>query len=175
MKRPAFFYYMLAIVGFAIVFSSGCATGPYSYHERSYDPYASPYYAGDRYGRHEALRPQTVHYGRIADLRYVSLERDSGPGVGAVVGALIGGVAGSNIGSGRGRTAATVGGAIAGGAIGDHTQRRNTRDNALEITVHLDNGDTVAVVQGYDRYLRVGQRVRIVGHGRTARVVFDSY
>ena len=49
-------------------------------------------------------------------------------------------------------------GAIAGGAIEEGV----TGKEALEITVELDNGQIIAVVQEADDQYRVGDRIRIL-------------
>ena len=57
-----------------------------------------------------------------------------------------------------------------GGAIGSAVQgSRNTA--GVEITVRLDNGQTIAVVQPGDiRDFREGDRVRVVGSADNTRV-----
>jgi outer membrane lipoprotein SlyB len=77
-------------------------------------------------------------------------------------GGVAGGVAGSTIGKGRGSTLGAVAGAIAGGLAGQALEEGVTRRDALEITVEMDNGDIVAVVQERDDEYRVGDRVRIL-------------
>jgi outer membrane lipoprotein SlyB len=99
----------------------------------------------------------------------VQIQNDS-RGVATLVGAGIGGVAGSSIGGGsRANTIGAIAGAAAGGAAGN-ALARGAR-NGVEITVQLENGRTVAVVQdGNPSDYRVGDRVRVSSDGTTTRV-----
>jgi outer membrane lipoprotein SlyB len=71
-------------------------------------------------------------------------------------------VAGSTIGEGKGSTLAALGGALAGALIGSAGEEKFTRKDGLEITVKLDNGNEVAVVQEADVPFQVGDRVRVL-------------
>jgi outer membrane lipoprotein SlyB len=148
---------------------SGCAT----YDEpRSYR--YNPYYEASTYpyaGVDEERAARYGHPGVIVDLATVE-DWDRSSGGGALLGGIIGGVLGNQIGSGSGRAAATIGGALAGGAIGNRIEQ-DRHGYALEITVRLDNGDVVSVLQDHDRGFDVGDRVRIIGWGRDARVFLD--
>lgn len=141
---------------------AGCAT------TYSGDPYYSSSSAR-QYDRRD-VGAQMVSYGTIETVRAVSLQRQSGPGAGAVVGAIIGGVVGNQFGSGSGRDLATVGGAVAGGVVGNQVQKSRNYEYGLEIVVRLDNGGRVAVVQNQDYNFRSGDRVKVVGSGDRARV-----
>lgn len=135
-------------------------------------------YAGDPYYSSSSARQydrrdvgaEAVSYGVVETVRPIALQRNSGPGAGAVIGAIVGGVVGNQIGSGSGRDLATVGGAVAGGAIGNQVQKNRNYENGLEIVVRLENGARVAVVQNQDYYFRPGDRVKVVGSGDRARV-----
>jgi len=48
--------------------------------------------------------------------------------------------------------------------------RRRTRKDALEITVKLDGGGLIAIVQEADEQFNPGEKVRIVEGGGTTRV-----
>jgi outer membrane lipoprotein SlyB len=128
--------------------------------------------SSNRYDNSQAMGMQQVYFGRVESVRNVDISRDtSQPGMGAVLGAVIGGVVGNQIGSGTGRALATVGGAVAGGFAGNSIQNHESQKAGLEITVRLDNGQRVAVVQDADVPFYPGDRVRIVGYGNSARVV----
>ncbi len=122
------------------------------------------------FGRSEAMRAQSVELGSILSIRPVNIRPDSTM-VGTGTGAVLGGLAGSQIGGGTVANAAgAVAGAVAGGALGSAIQgSQNTP--GLELTVKLDNGANVAVVQpgGVDDF-RVGDRVRVTSDGVTTRV-----
>jgi len=121
------------------------------------------------FNRSEVGRAQTVERGTIQSIRAVQIQNDS-RGVPTVVGAAIGGVAGSSIGGGsRANTIGAIAGAAAGGAAGN-ALARNTQ-NGVEITVQLENGRTLAVVQaGNPNDYRVGDRVNVQSDGTTTRV-----
>lgn len=125
---------------------------------------------GDTYSRGEAGRVQSVEYGTITGIRRVNLEGSSTGG--SLVGAAAGGLLGNQIGGGSGRTAATVGGALLGAAAGSHVGQNVTSRPGLEISVRLDSGGTIAVVQEVNprEPFGVGERVRVVGTGVRARV-----
>src|SRR5438067_2455897 len=122
----------------------------------------APMRTGDVYRRGETLRAQTVEMGVVDSIRYVQIEgRDTG--VGTVGGAALGGIAGSTIGGGgRAHAAGSIAGAIVGGVIGNAVERDVTRAQGVELTVRLDGGRTVAVVQdATPESFRPGDRVRV--------------
>lgn len=126
---------------------------------------------GESYSRAEARTVQQVEYGRIEALRPVRIEGTKTP-IGAAAGTAVGGIAGSGIGGGRGSYVAAVIGAVAGGMAGAAIEEGITRTEGVEITVKMDSGKTIAIVQAlspYERYM-VGDRVRILYSGQNARV-----
>lgn len=127
--------------------------------------------AGDTYQRGQAMRAQTVELGVVESLRPVVIEgRQSGAGT--VGGAALGGIAGSTMGSGsRAHAAGAIGGAIIGGLIGNAIEKDATKANGVELTVRLDNGRMLAVVQeGHPNEFRPGDRVRVLSDGSMTRV-----
>ena len=102
--------------------------------------------SGDVYSREEARKIQTIRKGVVESVRTVKLEGTKTP-VGTAAGAVVGGIAGSSVGDGKGSAIAAVIGAVAGGLAGSAIEESVTRKDALEITVKLDNGSLVAVVQ----------------------------
>lgn len=121
-------------------------------------------------GRGEVMQPQAVQLGRLESIRPVNI-RPGQTRLGMATGAILGGLAGSQIG---GDTAANVAGgvagAVAGGAIGSALQG-SASTPGLELTVLLDSGQRVAVVQpGAPTDFRIGDRVRVVGAGANTRV-----
>lgn len=136
------------------VLSAGCASGLGS---------------GD-YERREARRVYEVKMGVVENVRSVRLEGTES-GVGTVAGAAVGGIAGSEIGQGKGSAVAAVLGAVVGGVAGAAAEEAVTRKSGLEITVRLDSGRTIAVVQeDTGERFAVGNRVRILESGGQARV-----
>ncbi len=124
---------------------------------------------GGAYTRDEARREQNVRLGVVESVRPVQIE-GTRSGIGPAAGAVVGGVAGSTIGGGRGSTVAAVVGAVAGGIAGQAVEEGTTRKNGVEVTVKLNTGALVAIVQEADETFRAGDRVRILSDGRTSRV-----
>lgn len=142
----------LALV--AVFAISGCASG----------------LGGGTYSRGEARRTMVVQYGTVEAVRYVQLEGTKTP-IGPGAGAVVGGIAGSGVGGGRGQAIATVIGAVAGGVAGAAVEEGATRQPGVEVTVRLENGQVLAVVQGDGgEGFRPGDRVRLVREGGTTRV-----
>ena len=125
--------------------------------------------SGSVYSRDEARRVQTVKTGIVESVRPVKLEGTKSP-VGTIAGGAVGGIAGSSIGHGRGSVVAAVIGSVVGGIACSALEEGVTRKDALEITVKLDGGGLVAVVQEADDQFRAGDRVRLVENGDTTRV-----
>lgn len=125
--------------------------------------------SGSVYSRDEARRVQTVKTGVIESVRQVKLEGTKSP-VGTIAGGAVGGIAGSSIGGGKGQAIATVIGAVAGGLAGAAAEEGLTRKDGVELTVKLDGGGLIAIVQEADEVFKSGERVRIIESGGTARV-----
>jgi outer membrane lipoprotein SlyB len=121
------------------------------------------------YSREQARREQTVRLGYVESVREVQLE-GTRSGAGAVGGAVLGGVGGRAIGRGTGSTVASVLGAVAGGVAGHVAEQNVTAKRGVEVTVKLDNGQMVAIMQEADETFRPGDRVRILSDGATSRV-----
>lgn len=130
----------------------------------------APSLAGDSYRRGETMRAQNVELGVVESTRPVQIQgRDTG--VGTVGGAAVGGVAGSAIGAGRGSVAGAIGGAILGGVVGNAIERDASKRNGIEVTVRLDSGRMMAVVQeDVGEGFRPGDRVRVLSDGYATRV-----
>lgn len=125
--------------------------------------------SGSVYSRDDARKVQTIKTGVVESVRTVKLEGTKSP-VGTVAGAAIGGIAGSSIGGGRGSTIAAIIGAVAGGLAGSAIEEGVTRKDAIEITVKLDGGSMIAIVQEADEQFHPGDKVRIVDNADTSRV-----
>lgn len=123
--------------------------------------------SGD-YARYEARGEQGVRFGVVEAVREVKI----GPydtGVGSASGAVLGGMAGSHVGRGHGEVAGVIAGAILGSIIGQNVERSANERPGVEITVQLDSGRYIAVVQEADEAFRAGDRVRVLS-GRRTRV-----
>jgi outer membrane lipoprotein SlyB len=107
--------------------------------------------------------------GYVESVRDVKLE-GTRSGVGPAAGAVVGGIAGSTVGAGRGSAVAAVIGAVAGGVAGQAAEQGVTGKRGVEVTVKLENGQMVAIMQEADETFRPGDRVRILSDGATSRV-----
>jgi outer membrane lipoprotein SlyB len=114
--------------------------------------------SGESYSRSEARTVQKVEYGIIEQLRPVQIEGTKTP-----IGSIRGGKTGQVM---------AVIGAVAGGLAGAAIEEGVTRTTGVEITLKMDDGRTIAVVQGLspnERY-SVGDRVRVISSGQATRV-----
>ena len=125
--------------------------------------------SGDVYSRDDARKVQTVRMGIIESVRAVKLEGTKTP-IGTAAGAAVGGVAGSTVGDGKGSAIGAIIGAVAGGLAGSAIEEVATRKDALEITVKLDNGSLIAIVQEATEKFSPGEKVRLIESGGTTRV-----
>lgn len=142
------------ILALAAALLGGCASG----------------LGGGTYERGEARRAMEVEMGTVESVRQVRLEGTKSP-VGTIAGGAVGGIAGSSVGGGSGRSIAMVLGAVAGGLAGSAIEEGVTRSNGVEVTVQLDSGRLIAVVQeDQGENFMPGERVRLVKDGRTTRV-----
>lgn len=129
--------------------------------------------AGDTYSRDETRRMQTVLTGTVESTRLVKVEGTQS-GVGAGAGAVVGGIAGSSTGQGKGSSIGAVLGAVAGGVVGAAMEESTTRENALEITIRLDSGRIVSVVQTGKENFAPGDRVRVMEGAGNTRVTHGN-
>lgn len=125
--------------------------------------------SGAVYSRGQAQQELTVRQGVVESVRQVQIEGTQS-GVGTVAGAAVGGVAGSNVGGGKGSIVGTILGAVAGGMAGSAIEGGTSHKAGVEITVKLDNGQLVAIVQEADEEFHPGERVRILSGNGTSRV-----
>ena len=121
--------------------------------------------SGDVYRREDTRKVQSVRMGVIESVRTVKLE-GTNSNIGTAAGAVVGGIAGSTVGEGKGSAIGAVAGGIAGSAI----EEVATRTDGVEITVKLDNGSLVAIVQEATETFKPGEKVRLIETGGTTRV-----
>ncbi|MDD5707103.1 MAG: glycine zipper 2TM domain-containing protein [Kiritimatiellae bacterium] len=117
--------------------------------------------SGTTFSRDEALRGQRTYQGTVENVTAGKLEGTQTP-IGAIAGGVLGGVAGSAVGGGKGKDIATVGGVLAGAAAGALAEEAITSKQALSITVKLDDGRLLTIVQEADTPFQPGQRVRVL-------------
>ena len=125
---------------------------------------------GDDYERAEARRVYEVKMGIVEHVRSVKLEGTE-TGIGAAAGGAVGGIAGSTAGRGKGSAVGAVLGAVVGGLAGAAAEEVTTRKTGVEVTVSLDSGRTIALVQeDKGENFKVGERVRVLESGGQVRV-----
>lgn len=135
---------------------------------------SGPQLTGRSYSAYEARHVQTVNYGVIESVDLVVIEGRKDGVVGTGAGAIIGGIAGSSVGGGRGSAIATVLGAVAGGVIGNKVEASTSRKQGQELTIRMEGGQIISVVQEVaegSEVFRAGQRVRVLEQHDTVRVV----
>lgn len=125
--------------------------------------------SGDVYTRDQTRREMNVRTGIVESVREVLMEGTKS-GTGTFAGAAVGGVAGSTMGGGKGHIVGAIAGAVLGGLAGNAIEENATKKNALEITVKLDNGQLIAVVQEMGEVFRPGERVRVLSGSGSTRV-----
>ena len=143
MKRLTCMNTVLAALAVSGLLMSGCASSR----------------SGTTFSRDEALRAQRTYFGVIETVKEGKIEGTKSP-IGAIAGGVLGGVAGRTGGGGSGKDVATVGGALAGAAVGAIAEEAVTRQKAYSLTVKLDDGRIITVVQSADTAFVPGQRVR---------------
>jgi outer membrane lipoprotein SlyB len=124
---------------------------------------------GDVYTREEARQVQTVQMGIVEGARPVRIEGTKSM-VGTGAGAVVGGIAGSTAGQGKGSTIGAVIGAVVGGVAGSAMEEGVTREDAMEITIKLDSGRMISVVQGGKEEFKPGDKVRVLQSNGETRV-----
>ena len=93
-------------------------------------------------------------------------------GLGGLAGGVMGFALGSTVGGGSGKGVAMAAGTVAGAAAGAAIEESATRQTGLEITIKLDNGQVVSIVQAADERFDEGDLVRVLRRpDGTARVI----
>lgn len=134
------------LFSFGAMVLAGCA--PYSTSGRSYP-------------RYETRTAHQVEYGEVIETRTVDIEGYSSI-IGIFGGAEVGRAIGGTVDDRDARRVAQGVGSVAGAVAGEAIERRVTSEEGLEITVQLEQGDIIAVVQGMDIVFSKGDRVRVL-------------
>lgn len=125
--------------------------------------------SSDHYTSDELCKAQKVNYGKIVKAKIVKVEEPGNAATGTLAGGYAGLVAGTTA-SDRPKESAIFGvvGALLGAVAGHEVGKNVGKQKAIQYIVHLDNGKTLAIVQGCDPLLTVGQRVMVLrkGHNR---------
>jgi outer membrane lipoprotein SlyB len=117
--------------------------------------------ASNSFGRESLNSVYTMNYGTVDRVRVVEIEPPESP-IGMIAGALLGGIAGGGIGGGRGSDLAAVAGALGGGLLGSAMQTDLGANQGLELTVRLENGQQMVVIQAAEPMFQAGERVRVL-------------
>jgi outer membrane lipoprotein SlyB len=126
--------------------------------------------SGGVYSRDETRQMQTVKQGVVESVRQVKIEGTDSK-IGAVAGGVVGGVAGTGLGKGKGEIITGVLGAVAGAVAGSAAEEVLTRKDGVEITVKLNDGSLVAIVQeAAGEEFHPGEKVRLLQSGGVTRV-----
>ena len=152
MKRSTVTFIGISLVCFGLM---GCVSG----------------LQGSSYSRSEARQVQEVAFGAILSTKPVIIEGRR-TDWGELSGVIIGGIAGSSVGEGKGQDIATTLGAIGGAVVASVAEEQATRAQGLELTVKMDSGKILSIVQEVDdiNQFQTGQRVRVLMQGTLARV-----
>ena len=118
-------------------------------------------YSPQDYSYRDARTIESVAYGTVVSVRPVRLNENQA-GVGTFAGAALGGLLGSTVGHGGGSAAGAILGAVGGGVAGNALEHNATTQNGEEVVVRLDNGQTIAIVQGGWQDFASGQRVQVL-------------
>jgi outer membrane lipoprotein SlyB len=128
------------------------------------------YHAGPAdYHAYEARGEQSVRFGVVEQVRDVRIQPYN-TGVGSTTGAFVGGIAGSNVGGGTGQVVGAIGGALIGSILGYNIEKQANELPGIEVTVLLDSGKYISVVQEATEGFRAGDRVRVLGGHNSTRV-----
>lgn len=143
------------LAGSMLVFT-GCATNPTT---------------ANTVRRNETGVAHSMEMGRILEVRAVTIQGET-EGIGGVAGGVMGLALGNAVGRGRGQTIGRVGGTLAGAAVGTAVETGITTREGVELTVQLESGEVIVVLQGADAEFQMGDPVRVIRRaGGGVRVV----
>jgi outer membrane lipoprotein SlyB len=120
--------------------------------------------SGTVYPQNQARQAWSVEEGKVSGIKDVKIEGQR-TGVGRIGGGYVGYEVGRYAVNGRATDVAGAVGAVAGAVAGGATEELITRESGFEITVDLDKGASIAVVQAADQQFQVGERVKILRRG----------
>jgi outer membrane lipoprotein SlyB len=151
----------ILIVFSVLILVTGCAATP----------------SQNTYMENEAGKARKVEFGKVVDVRPITIKSQN-TGGGALVGGLAGAGIGSQIGEGDGNGAAIIVGALGGMVAGAVAENQMGNKEGFDITVTLRDGGTVTVSQYFsetDERIKVGQRVMVQTSGDYMRVLPASH
>ena len=116
----------------------------------------------DTYDRDSVQKISNVLYGEVVSLKNVEIE--GGATSGSIVGGLVGAATGSNMSDSKPESeiGAVLGGAI-GATIGGNLSKNFQSRDGIQLTLNMDDGRTISVVQEVGGYIfSVGDLVEVV-------------
>lgn len=117
-------------------------------------------YANDVYTDSDTQKAHSIVMGTVTDVRVVTIERGVS-GAGAAAGGSVGAALGSTNTNRNGQLAASVLGGVAGGFAGQAVEAHMSKTQGLEISMRLDDGQRISVVQAGDEVFKKGDRVQV--------------
>ncbi len=113
---------------------------------------------------------QDVQFGEVLSVRNVIIQKNS-TDTGQTAGGIIGALAGNEVGKGKGKIVGGVVGTVTGSAIGSIIDRNAQAEAGIEVTIKLESGRTVAIVQLAGEAFKAGEKVKVLTtQDGTARV-----
>ena len=123
------------------------------------------------YGYAQGREVAQTYFGTVLESRTVKIAGHAGA-VGAGIGSVIGGAA---AGAGSGEWGYGILGATVGALLGAGAEKLSTGDSqGVEVTVKLDNGQVLTIVQGGNEQFNSGDRVKVITHGNAGSRVTHS-
>lgn len=135
----------LCVVLVLVVITSACASSK----------------SGKVYSRDETQNVQTVEVGTVIAVENVLIEGTKTP-IGAAAGTVAGGIIGAGSAGSSGDRVRGVIGAVVGGVVGAAAEEGFTRRKGQEITIELDDGGVISIVQEADQKIAINDTVRIL-------------
>lgn len=105
-------------------------------------------------------KPVCANCGVVVAITPVEKEGE-GSGLGVIAGGVLGGLLGHEVGGGTGRDLTTIAGAVGGAVAGNKIEKNAKKTTSYDITVRLDNGETVKFNQATVPTLALDERVKI--------------
>jgi outer membrane lipoprotein SlyB len=126
---------------------------------------------GDVYSRNEAQKTMNFHWGTIESTKPVVIQGDRSE-KGLLAGGVIGGLAGSGVTNSSTQGLVTAVGVVAGAIAGQMAEEKMTRAQGLEITLKMDDGQEMVIVQEVGKVdeFASGDRVKVISDDGKMRV-----
>ena len=121
----------------------------------------APSMSSNSYTRGAARQVQTVEEGEVVYVREVMIEGTK-TGFGTIAGGIMGRALGGGVGGGSGKKMAKAAGTFGGAVAGSVIEEKATQQKGLEITVKLESGEVIAIVQSADVVIEEGDLVRVL-------------